>query len=66
MEQALHRLPQRECHVLELFFGLAGNEPHNLAQIGLEMGLSREPARQIKEEALNRLRRYLRLPLLIA
>lgn len=66
MEGALHRLPPRECRVLELFFGLAGNERHNLAQIGLEMGLSRERARQIKEGALNRLRRYLRLTLPVA
>lgn len=61
MEQALYRLSPRERRILELFFGLAGNERHNLARIGLRLDLSRERTRQIKEQALDRLRRHLRL-----
>ena len=42
---------------LKLFFGFGDNEPLTLKQIGDVIGVTRERVRQIKEEALARLRR---------
>lgn len=56
LERGLAFLPEREERVLRLFFGLDGEPPRTLADIGREMGISRERARQLKERALGRLR----------
>lgn len=53
---ALHSLPQREQRVLELRFGLEDDERRTLAQVGEELGLSRERVRQLEKQALTRLR----------
>jgi RNA polymerase primary sigma factor len=53
---ALERLAPREQAVLQLRFGLDGSEPRTLAEIGRSLGLSKERARQIEEEALRKLR----------
>src|SRR3989344_340905 len=57
--KALSGLEEREATVLRLFFGIGDEEPLNLQQIGAKFGLTRERARQIKEEALLKLRRRL-------
>jgi RNA polymerase primary sigma factor len=58
-EQALHKavaeLPERERHVLTLRYGLGGDEPHSLEEIGRQLGLTRERVRQIEANALERL-----------
>ena len=46
----------REAEILRLYFGLDGEEPMTLDQIGSRFGLTRERVRQIKEKALHRLR----------
>ena len=46
----------REAEILRLYFGLNGEEPMTLDQIGGRFGLTRERVRQIKEKALHRLR----------
>jgi RNA polymerase primary sigma factor len=56
---ALERLAPREQAVLQRRFGLDGNGPHTLAEIGRSLGLSKERARQIEEEALRKLRKEL-------
>ncbi|MDJ0853081.1 MAG: sigma-70 family RNA polymerase sigma factor [Myxococcota bacterium] len=56
-ESLLELLKPRERRVLELRFGLGGESPVNLAQIGARIGLSRERVRQIQVAALARLRR---------
>ena len=56
IEQALSRLIGREAEILRLYFGLNGEEPMTLDQIGMRFGLTRERVRQIKEKALHRLR----------
>jgi RNA polymerase primary sigma factor len=53
----LSKLNDREARVIKLYFGLEGQEPMTLREIGKIMGISRERVRQIKETAINRLRR---------
>jgi len=57
LERALETLPEREGLVLTLYFGLRGREPMTLDAIGDELHLTRERIRQIKEKAIDRLRR---------
>ena len=56
LEDVLDRLDERERRIIQLYFGLDGNEPLTLEQIGNMMGLTRERIRQLKERAFSRLR----------
>jgi len=56
IEEALSGLKEREAKILRLYFGLDGEEPMTLEQIGSLLGITRERVRQIKEKALSRLR----------
>jgi len=56
MEKALNTLGERERPILTLYFGLNGEEPLTLEDIGKRMNLTRERIRQIKEKAIQRLR----------
>jgi RNA polymerase primary sigma factor len=58
---ALEGLGSREREVLLRRFGLAGERPQTLEEIGSRMNLSRERIRQIEREALGRMRRSGRL-----
>ena len=51
----LAALPVREATVVRLRFGLAGEEPLTLKEIGTRLGLTRERVRQIEGETLARL-----------
>lgn len=53
-------LPSREREVITRRMGLGGVEEASLQDIGREIGISRERARQIQAEALGRMRRALR------
>jgi RNA polymerase primary sigma factor len=55
----LRDLPGAERNVLELRFGLQGEEPRTLESIGRQLGLTRERVRQIEAAALGRLRRLM-------
>ncbi len=55
--QALELLKERESRVIRLYFGLDGNEALTLSEIGDMMNLTRERIRQIKNQALSKLRR---------
>jgi len=52
----LSTLTAREARILKLYFGLDGEKPHTLEEIGVKFKLTRERVRQIKEKALRRLR----------
>ena len=54
--ESLSSLKERESRILRLYFGLDGDEPMTLEEIGARMGITRERVRQIKEKALSRLR----------
>ena len=56
LKRVLASLDPREQRILSLYFGLDGNEPLTLGKIGSMMDLTRERIRQLKEQALNRLR----------
>ena len=56
IDSALRTLVGREAEILKLYFGLDGEEPMTLDQIGARFSLTRERVRQIKEKALHRLR----------
>jgi RNA polymerase primary sigma factor len=56
IDGALGSLVGREAEILRLYFGLDGEEPMTLDQIGMRFKLTRERVRQIKEKALHRLR----------
>lgn len=54
----LKKLPPRECKILVLYFGLDGERPHTLEEIGGTLNLSRERVRQLKEKALSKIRNF--------
>lgn len=56
VRDVLTSLDDRETEVLRLYFGLDGEEPLTLEEIGVRFDLTRERVRQIKEKALRRLR----------
>ncbi|HUQ62400.1 MAG TPA: sigma-70 family RNA polymerase sigma factor [Acidimicrobiales bacterium] len=52
----LATLSDREQRILELRFGLVGDRPHTLEEVGKEFELTRERIRQIEAKALSKLR----------
>ena len=52
---ALLSLPDREREVVTLRYGIDGNEPRTLEEIGRRLGLTRERVRQIELDSLRRL-----------
>jgi RNA polymerase sigma factor (sigma-70 family) len=59
LARVLRDLPDTERGVLELRFGLSGEEPRTLESIGRQLGITRERVRQIEAAALARLRRLM-------
>ncbi len=55
----LDAIDERDARVLRLRFGLEGQEPLTLKEIGREIGLTRERVRQIEVEALKKLQSQL-------
>ena len=56
LHRALDRLPERERDVLKMRYGLDGDpEPLSLEKIGQRLGITRERARQLESQALERL-----------
>lgn len=56
IERSLRALAGREADVIRLYFGLNGNQPHTLEEIGQKFDLTRERVRQIKEKAIRRMK----------
>ena len=57
VKKALEALPDRERQVIELRYGLAGNEPLTLEEVGRTFGVTRERIRQIENNTLKKLKR---------
>jgi len=53
---AMETLTEGEARVLRMYYGLDGQEPMTLEEIGTYVGRTRERVRQIKEKALQKLR----------
>lgn len=53
----LSRLTERQRAVMQRRFGLGGAPVQTLAEIGRDLGITRERARQIQEEAMKKLRK---------
>ncbi len=56
LETVLHTLADRERGILEMRFGLLGEEPGTLEEVGRIFGVTRERIRQIEAKALCKLR----------
>ena len=56
IERSLATLTEREADVVRLYFGLGGQHPMTLEEIGEKFDLTRERVRQIKEKAIRRLK----------
>jgi RNA polymerase primary sigma factor len=56
MYKLLANLPPREQEVLRLRYGLGGEEAMTLAEVGNRLGITRERARQLEAQAIDRLR----------
>jgi RNA polymerase primary sigma factor len=57
VQRALEALTERERQVIELRYGLTGQEPLTLEQVGNTFGVTRERVRQIETNTLRKLKR---------
>lgn len=57
LRQVMCSLSQREQTVLQLRYGLNGEQPKTLEETGKILGITRERVRQIQEQALEKIRR---------
>jgi len=55
VQRALDSLPERERLVIELRFGLSGDQPYTLEEVGQAFGVTRERIRQIENNTLKKL-----------
>lgn len=58
IRRSMRVLNKKEIYVLTNYFGLDGEEPAPLEVIGTRMGLCRERVRQVKNHALDKLKKY--------
>jgi RNA polymerase primary sigma factor len=66
INRTLDTLCDREKEVVKMYFGIGEETSHTLEEIGQRFSLTRERARQIKEKAINRLKRSVRCKSLIS
>lgn len=59
LRELLQRLDAREAAILNRRFGLDGNPPQTLEEVGAQFGVTRERVRQIQNIALRKLRRMI-------
>jgi RNA polymerase primary sigma factor len=56
LAQALQRLSPRARHVVSRRFGMDGEVPQTLEEVGADLGITRERVRQLESRALRELR----------
>jgi len=66
IERSLSTITVREADVVRLYFGLSGEHPMTLEEIGERFDLTRERVRQIKEKSIRRLKHTSRSKMLKA
>lgn len=64
IERSLNTLSPREADIVRLYYGLGGEPPYSLEEIGKHFSLTRERVRQIKEKAIKRLKHTFRSKIL--
>jgi RNA polymerase primary sigma factor len=64
IERSLSTLSDREADIIKLYYGLNGEPPYSLEEIGKLFNLTRERVRQIKEKAIKRLKNTYRSKIL--
>ena len=55
INKTIKKLPDRDAFIVKQYFGLESGKGKNFAQIGEELGLSRERVRQIQKKALEKI-----------
>jgi len=60
VDNLLEKMSDREREILDMRFGLANGKTHTLAEVAQKMKVSRERIRQIEEEALKKLRKFVK------
>ena len=60
VDNLMEKMSDREKEILDMRFGLMDGKYYTLAEIAGKLGLSRERIRQIEEEALKKLRNFVR------
>ena len=56
VEELFEGVPERERNIISEYYGLYGDSPKTLDEIGLEVNLTKERVRQLNEKALKRMR----------
>jgi RNA polymerase primary sigma factor len=56
INNTLKVLGEREAQIIRMYYGLNGEVPRTLEEIGEEFDLTRERVRQLKEAAIRRLK----------
>jgi RNA polymerase primary sigma factor len=56
LSELLDTIDEREANILTLRYGLSGEDPLTLKEIGARIGLTRERVRQLEHEALKKLK----------
>jgi RNA polymerase primary sigma factor len=64
IERSLSTLSPREADIIRLYYGLSGEPPYSLEEIGKLFNLTRERVRQIKEKGIKRLKHTYRSKIL--
>ena len=59
IDDLLANLDEREMRIIDARFGLNGQKPRTLEEIGLEFGVTRERIRQLQNVALAKMRKSL-------
>ena len=57
LHSLLHQLPDLQCRVLRMRYGMDGDEPMSLTGIGRVLGISRDRVRNLERDGLRGLRR---------
>ena len=60
LDGLLSVLDERECRIIHARYGLNGEDPKTLEEVGQEFGITRERIRQLQNIALKKLRRALK------